>query len=599
MKPHSDRAAKSGEPSGSQLLAPCQIKCPIHEEIQRTNILISLLPRDPQAAASIIIEIGDDLFRKNPFFTVCGYVCGICELECRYAETGGAIRRRLLKRFIADRYRDRLHNLEPLPRGDRDMVAVIGGGPAGLMAGYELSRRGFRPVIFEAGASLGGALRLIPHYRLPMDLLDDTIDAIVRVAGIEIRFDARLGMYGFDLDRLQEQGFRAVFIAVGSPAPRILTFGGKELPGQKSPGVIYGHSFLYELAHGAIPAGYLDNRRVIVIGGGNVALDSARSARRLGADVTIVCLESGVGESPLPADPLEVKAAVEEGVAIIYSRGVCAIHHDTGRLTGITAPRCTRVVDDHGFNPQFDLADSMEIAADLLIISVGQGPERRFLHHEGLLDETGRVAFDPLTLESPNRRSLFVGGDMLKLGFMVDAMRDGVEAAESIDRYCRGGDLRAGREIAYSTPPPPSRHDYRPEPDVQWLPPEHRLDFNLFESGFTLEDAIAEARRCLTCGPCSSCEACIEAGIRLDIPTCEVIEERCSGCGVCASACPFGAASVVMREERLSSVTDRQLCRGCGLCIAACPAAARRLVPAKAPEEKPAGDGRTNVSPPL
>ncbi|MBT0665334.1 FAD-dependent oxidoreductase [Geobacter pelophilus] len=570
-----------GETERICLFPPCQVKCPIHEQIQRTNVLLSLLPHDPETAAAKIIEIGDALFRENPFFTVCGYVCGICELECSYAEHGGAIKRRLLKRFVAESYVERLSTIEPLPRGERARIAIIGGGPAGLMAAYELAGRGYRPVIFESSDTLGGALRLIPHYRLPQPMLDAAIASLLRVAGIEVCYGSRLGDHGFDLDRFRNDGFAAIFIAVGSPTPRILEYQGQPVPGQQHPGVIYGHSFLYELAHNALPDGYLCGRTAIVVGGGNVAFDAARSARRLGGITRVVCLESGsgAGKDHLPADPHEVSAAIEEGVEIVYSRGVAAINTDGANFSSISAPRCTAVFDEHGFNPVFDSSDSIDIPGDLLIIAVGQGPERRFLHHEGLLDDRGKVAVDPLTLHSLRQPGVFLGGDMLRIGFMVDAMADGIEAAESINRFVQGADLGQGREAPYVSAEPPVRRDYRHAPESRSLPPDQRLNFHLFEKGFSLEEAIAEARRCLTCGPCASCEACIAAGIRTDIDTCQVDEARCSGCGICVTACPFGAVAIERLGDRLISVTDRQLCRGCGLCVAACPVSARRLVP--------------------
>lgn len=580
MKP-ADSCGNSGvAPHLVRFLPPCQVRCPLHEDIQRTNVLISLLPSSPHAADKKIIEIGDYIFSQNPFFTICAYVCGICELECSYSDRGGAIRRRLLKRFIAERYRSRLSRIPPFPAGTREKVAVIGGGPAGLMAAFHLSRLGYRTTIFESSDKLGGALQLIPHYRLPPETLAEALDSLVRISGTDIRINSTAGEGGIETDQLLKEGFHAVFIATGSPTPRILTYGGREVPVRNLQGVIYGHSFLYEIAHQAIPEGYFNDKRVLVVGGGNVAFDAARSAKRLGARTALVCLEGEgkVGKDSLPADPHEVRGAIEEGVEIIYSRGASIVNSKNGVFTGITAPRCIRVYDGNGFNPQFDSEDTIEIPAEFLIVAVSQGPERNFLLHEGLLDNNGKVNADPVTLQSTANRHIFIGGDMLRIGFMADAIRDGLVAAESIDRFIRGEDLKEGRTIEYYPTLPPERHLYRKEPPLSWTPPEQRLNFNIFEKGFTLDEAIAEAKRCLACGPCASCRACIAAGIQKDIPQMEVIEELCSGCGICVAACPYGAASLITRNGRVVSFTESILCRGCGLCVPSCPAAARRLI---------------------
>jgi len=575
-----DRQSRLAESDCTCFLPPCQVKCPIHEEIQRSNILISLLPSDPEAASAQIIEIGNSLFQSNPFFPICGYVCGICELECSYAEHGGAIRRRLLKRFIAENYRNHLNEIETFPKGELAEVAIIGGGPAGLMAAFELARRGYRPSIYESDDLLGGAIRLIPHYRLPKNILEETLDAIVRVAGIKLHLNSPLGKQGFDLDRLRNEGAAAIFIAAGSPTPRILEYQGKLVAGQQLAGVMYGHSFLYELAHGAIPDGYLNHRRVIVVGGGNVAFDAARSARRLGALTRLICLESasGIGREKIPADPHEIESAVEEGIEIIHSRGVASINSDDGTFQSISAPLCKVVYDDKGFNPVFDPSDTIDIYADLLVIAVGQGPERCFLEHEGLLDENGKVAVDQLTLESLLHEGVFIGGDMLRIGYMVDAMSAGLEAAESIDRQIRGADLREGRGFKCLTADPPVRRSYRPGAELPRVLYGPYPDFNFHEAGFSLEEAISEARRCIACAPCASCEACLDAGIRVGIPGCEVDEDRCSGCGICTTACPFGAIYLKADGIKHISATDSLLCRGCGLCVPVCPVSARKLI---------------------
>jgi glutamate synthase (NADPH/NADH) small chain len=177
------------EEAMKQLLPPCQIKCPINEDIQRTNVLISLLPEQIEQAKNEIIQVGDYLYEKNPFFNICGYICGLCELECNYKNKGGAIRRRLLKRFLSDHYTPYLKQKEELSIvKDKENIAVIGGGPGGLMCAYALSRKGYRVTIFEESKRLGGALWLIPSYRLPEDVLTTTMDSLVRIAGIDVKF---------------------------------------------------------------------------------------------------------------------------------------------------------------------------------------------------------------------------------------------------------------------------------------------------------------------------------------------------------------------------------------------------------------------------
>jgi NADPH-dependent glutamate synthase beta subunit-like oxidoreductase/coenzyme F420-reducing hydrogenase delta subunit len=568
------------EPALRQYLAPCQVRCPIHEDIQRTNVLISLLPLDPEKAKVKLLEIGDYIYDRNPFFTVCGYVCGLCELECNYSTHGGSIRRRLLKRFVADVYGDRLNKREPFPwSSGREPVAVIGGGPAGLMAAYELRRRGYRPTVFEASDQLGGALRLIPHYRLPDAILTSALDNLVRLAGIDVRLNTIIGQPGKTLADIERDGFRAIFIAKGSPAPRILTFDNEKVANQDLLGVIYGHSFLYEVGHNHICEDHFKGKRVLVIGGGNVALDAARTAVQLGAEVELVCLESADHESRdgIPADQAEVRAACQEGVIIYYSRGVQRIQGENGRFMAIDSPRCIQVFNDKGFHPRFDLNDTLTLAADLLIIAVGQEAERDFLSREGLLDQRGRVAVDPVTLQSLTREDVFIGGDLRQIGFMADAMRDGLTAAESMERFLCNQDLREGRSVELVMQATPLRHEYRHEPDLVWIPPEERLHFRLFENGFTHSEAIAEARRCMTCGPCLSCKACMAQGLQEELPTLALHEEACSGCGICSATCRYGAAQIALKEGKLRSMTDSFACKGCGACVTACPAGARSL----------------------
>jgi len=569
------------EEAVKQFLPPCQIKCPINEDIQRTNVLISLLPDDLNLAREGIIQISDYLYNKNPFFNICGYICGLCELECNYKARGGAVRRRLLKRFLSDFYTDHLKQKEEFNIvKDKENVAIIGGGPGGLMCAYVLSKKGYRVTIFEASNRLGGALWLIPFYRLPEDVLKTTVDNLVRVAGIDVKFGAKLGEGKLTIERLKNEGYKAVFLAKGTPYPRVLTFDGEVVEGQDLSGVMYGHTLLYEVSHGNIGPNYFKGKKLIVIGGGNVAFDVARTAKRLGGDVTVVCLESEDKSSRdgIPADEEEISAAWEEGLKIVYSRGVRKIIGEHGKFKGIDCPKCTSVFDEKGFNPKFDCSECIDLQGDLLIITVGQVPDRAFLQREGLVDERGRLVVDPFTLQSVRKEQVFIGGDVRRIGFMVEAMKEGMVAADSIERYLRGLDMREGRKRDYEGYGLPLRKSYKPETEVVWIPPEKRMHFQLFERGLTLEEARAEAKRCITCGPCVSCKACISIGFEKSLYPVEVDRERCSGCGICVYACNYNAAHLIDTEGRILSATDMFKCKSCGMCVVACPSDARRLV---------------------
>lgn len=585
-----NKGAAAVEQAVKQYLPPCQEQCPINEDIQRTNVLISLLPTDPAQATGGIVEIGDYLYERNPLFPVCGYVCGLCELECNYHSKGGAIKRRLLKRFISDTYVPHLEHREELTLvKHKGNVAVVGGGPAGLMAGYELSKRGYRVTLFEASDRLGGALWLIPRYRLPERVLESTLESLVRMVGIDVKYNIRIGQGKWTLEKLRNEGFKAVFIAQGTPTPRTLTFGKERVEGQDLSGVMYGHTFLYEVSHGNIRPNYFRGKKILVVGGGNVAFDVARTARRLGGETTIVALEceDKASRDGIPADVEEIRGAWEEGIRILYSRGVQRIVGEGERMRGIACPRCLRVYDDRGFNPQFDMQDTLVIDGDVLIITVGQGPDWTALQSEGLMDASGRLSVDPITLQSRNKDWVFVGGDLRRIGFMVEAMRDGIVAAESIERHIQGLDMTEGRKKVFEVQDIPLRRHYLSEPEVVWIPPEKRMHFQLFERGFTLEEAIEEARRCLACGPCISCKACVSVGLREPLQPVELLKDRCCGCGICVSACFYSAIHLKDVEMGRISVTDAFKCKSCGMCVASCPSGARKL--ANAPFEATLG----------
>lgn len=569
------------EPAVRQCLPPCQIKCPIKEDIQRTNVLISLLPDDPDLAKEGILQISDYLYDKNPFFNICGYICGLCELECNYLKKGGAVKRRLLKRFLSDVYTEHLTELGELRIvKQKEKVAVIGGGPGGLMCAYHLGKKGYDVTVIEASDRLGGALWLVPDYRLPKSILQTTVENLVRIAGIGVRYNNKLGAGGLTLERLKNEGFKAAFLATGLPYARVLTFERQSLEGQDLAGVMYGHTYLYEVSHNNIAADYFKGKRVIVTGGGNVAFDVARSARRQGGNVTVVALEREDKDhrDGIPADEEEIQGAWEEGIRIVYSRGVRKIIGQSGRFKGINCPTCVSVFDTEGFNPRFDCSDCIDLEGDVLIITVGQAPDRSMLQREGLLDEQGRLDVDHLTLQSRSKPWVFVGGDVRRVGFMIEAMGEGLVVAESIDRYLRGVDMREGRRRDYEGYQIPLRRDYKREPRMPWMPPEDRMHFRIFERGFTLKEAIAEAGRCVTCGPCLSCKACVSIGFQKSLSPVEVDVTKCSGCGLCVYVCNYYSAHLISSGSKTVSETDMFRCKSCGMCVAACPSQARRMV---------------------
>jgi len=568
------------EATGKIYLPPCQIACPVGEDIQRTNAMMALLPLNAEEAHSQIIKIGDEIYKKNPLFPICSYICGLCEQECNYKDHTGAIRRKMLKRFISEYYLPYLETKPALPSPAGEKVAVIGGGPGGLMCAYMLGQMGYKVTVLERSSWLGGALRYIPQYRLPGKVINSTLNNLVRIAHVELRFGVEMGENGNTLDSLYREGYRAVFVATGTHAPRPLTLEMETVLGADLDGVISGLYLLYDINQGKVPAQLyrqlFRHKKVIVVGGGNVAFDVARTARRLGGDVSLVCLEnedksSGDG---IPADVEEIEGAVEESIMINYSRGVEEIIGEEGRFKAIKCPRCLSVFDEKGFNPKFDRNDAIYLEGDVLLITIGQGAERTLFRQEGLLDENGRLGVDQLTLMSQLKDGVFIGGDVKRVGFAAEAMRDGIIAAESIDRYLSGEDLKAGREKEYEDAAFPRLLKYKPQPEVLWSPAEDRLNFKPFEKGYSLEEAVAEARRCLCCGPCSSCKACVAMGLQSEIPQIALSREVCSGCGVCVAVCPYDAIKLEKTDGGRVAVIDIIKCKRCGLCVSVCPSGA-------------------------
>jgi len=571
------------EASGKVYLPPCQVRCPLKIDIQRNHVMISCLPLDEKEASRQILKIGDEVYDKNPLFPIlCSYVCGLCEKECNYEDQTGAVRRILLLRFIAEYYLPYLKTKSSFAPATREKVAVIGGGPASLMCAYILSKKGYRVAMMERSSKLGGALRLIPRYRLPEDIMDATLNNLVRIARIDVKdveFEPRMGDWGKTMDELRKEGYQAIFIATGTPFPRRLRFEGKLVAGADLDGVMFGLNLLSDVSQKKVRPRLFEGKRVIVIGGGNVAFDAARTARRLGGKVTVVCLENEDKSSKdgIPADIEEIEGATEEGMQIVYSRGVEEIIGEDGKFRKIKCPRCTSVYNEmgyRGFNPKFERSDVIYVEGDVLLITIGQTWPRTPFRQVGLLDERDRLDVDPITLMSNRKKGIFIGGDVRRVGFAAEAMREGMIAAESIDRYLKSEDLKKGREKEYEKTAIPRAAEYKPQPELIWLSAKKRINFKPFEKGFTLEQAVEEAGRCLCCGPCKSCKACVMLELQIEIPEIELNQEICSGCGVCVLLCSYDAIKLEKSGNGAVAVINNLRCKRCGVCAAACPSAA-------------------------
>jgi len=477
--------------------APCVITCPAHVNAQGYIALIS--QGKYKEALQLIRE-------KIPLPGVIGRICPHpCEAACTRGSLDEPLAICGLKRFAADRAADELP--QPEIEKKQDKVAIIGSGPAGLSAAYYLALEGYRVTIFEALPVAGGMLSVgIPAYRLPRDILEHEIQAIENL-GVEIKNNTPIGRE-LSLTDLTGQGYKATFISVG--AHRGLRLG---IPGEDASGVIDGVTFLREVNLGKRTE---LQGHIAIIGGGDVAVDAARSAIRLGANKVSILYRRSRAE--MPARDEEIEAALTEGVEIHYLVAPVEACCDNGRLTGV---RCIRTElgtpDASGRRRPVPIQGSeFDLSIDTLLPAIGQAPDVSLVEGSGIeTTEGGTIAADPLTLET-NLPGIFAVGDAITgPGIAIEAIAAGSRAATSIHRYLKGEDMRAGRTVDEKKPEPmepPADHPYRPRVKMPALTVKDRYgNFNEIELGLTEEMAVQEAARCLNCGVCSECMQCLAA----------------------------------------------------------------------------------------
>ncbi|MFC1945177.1 FAD-dependent oxidoreductase [Chloroflexota bacterium] len=517
------------------LMPPCQASCPLHMDIRE---YVDLVAQGKTQEALQVIRSG------NPFPSICAYVCTHpCEDKCRRIHVDKAVAIRALKRFAVEFGGDSMVPLEA-KTSQTEKVAIVGSGPAGLACAYYLRQFGYPVTIFEAHGELGGMLRVgIPQYRLPREVLDVEVQRLIQI-GVEIRTNTRV----VSLELLFGLGYKAIFITIGAHHGLRLGIEGDEIPG-----VIDGATFLREVNLGLKPT---LGRRVAVVGGGNVAVDAARTAARLGSKkVTIFYRRS---RAEMPADPSEIEQALAEGIRIKYLVAPVRIKREEGRLVVTCIHMKLGETDASGRSrPEPIDGSHFDTNVESLITAIGQAPEtpENFNVHIG---KGSTIQIDPVTLTT-NRQGIFAGGDAVTgPATVTEALAAGRLAASRINDYLQhrypvppranevlAGDLKAETIAAV-------KKIERQEP--QMLSPGIRKKaFEAVEQVYDWSSATSEARRCLRCG----------MGAEI------LSQERCATCLTCLRVCPY---HVPYLDDNDTIQIPISQCQACGICVAECPA---------------------------
>ena len=585
---------------------PCRAACPVHTD-----------------AGAYVVAIAEGRFRDayrtarqpNPFASICGRVCAApCEAACRRGTVDAPVAIRALKRFVTERYgvesfagSAAWHEAHgPVPPASGPSVGIIGGGPAGLSAAYELRLAGHPVTVYEAASRLGGMMVLgIPEYRLSRELISREIDAIIEL-GIDVELGFQVGRdasFATLLDRHD-----ALFVAIGTGRARDL-----DLPGHDLDGVLRAVEYLLNVNQGFRVA---MGKRLVVVGGGNVAFDAARTALRASArgedapaavaegpeavddarramtttldvaraavragvlEVTVIALESA---EEIPADPEEIEEARREGITIVHRKGPHRfVGDDAGKLIGLQTIDVASVFDAEGrFSPSFVDGSESIIPCDAVILAVGQAADLDLL--DGMeIDRTraGGLQVDPTTLRTSHPK-IWAGGDVARgPRNLIDAVADGQRAATAIHDALVGAPADAPRGVRVELIPRPAYrrlatgYDSLERVPVPSVPIDRRIGFGEVETGFDDEGALTESLRCLRCFD----------NIMLDPGLCIL-------CGLCVDVCPTDCITIA-RADRVELGTEAQSvllldedrCIRCGLCVNRCPPAALSMVHAK------------------
>jgi len=534
LDPGSSLANKTGSwrterPVYVDRLPPCNAQCPAGEDIQGWLF---------HAESGNYREAWQHLTRDNPFPAIMGRVCyHSCEGKCNRGQIDSPVGINSVERFLGDEALKQGWGFEPPAAESGKHVLVVGAGPSGMSAAYHLRRLGHRVTVKEAGPLMGGMMRFgIPQYRLPRDVLEGEMQRIVAM-GVQVQLGTKVDNIAATM---AEEHFDAAFLAVGAHIAKRAF-----IPAKDSSRILDAVSVLRSMEGEDKP---MLGRKVVVYGGGNTAIDVARTAKRLGATEAIIVYRRN--REKMPAHDFEVEEALQEGVMVKWLSTIKQA--DGGTLT------VEKMVLDEKGNPQ-PTGEFESLEADSLVLALGQDVDLSLLDGvQGLVMNNGVVQVDPVTMMT-GHPGLFAGGDMVPADRNVTiAVGHGKKAARNIDAWLRGEAITPKPKHApasfdrinswyYSDAP----KTVRPQLEIA----RRTSSFDEVQGGLTESNALFEARRCLSCGNCFECDNCYgvcpdNAVIKLGPgKRFEFNYDYCKGCGVCVSECPCGAIDMVPEDS--------------------------------------------------